>query len=159
MCQKIEPFFNFTIFVIVIYFLPTLPLHIFYLSQIVNFPSQHHKMFIISSSPSQSSSKFNSLFNNENICAETETKLYFISSIWDDDQIIRLDENNWQCLWCDTSFQEINDTKALHRVLGKKVVHIKSCYVTKDKAHIKNTKGFSNKNRIRRVFFLNIQKI
>ena len=120
MCQKIEPFFNFTIFVIVIYFLPTLPLHIFYLSQIVNFPSQHHKMFIISSSPSQSSSKFNSLFNNENICAETETKLYFISSIWDDDQIIRLDENNWQCLWCDTSFQEINDTKALHRVLGKK---------------------------------------
>ena len=50
--------------------------------------------------------------------------------------ILRLDENNWQCLWCTEVFQGINDTKALAHVLGKKCIHIKSCYVTKDKYHI-----------------------
>ena len=33
-------------------------------------------------------------FNNEKTCAETENRLDFISSIWDDDHILRLDENN-----------------------------------------------------------------
>ena len=42
---------------------------------------------------------------------------------------------NWQCLWCNKSFQGINATKALSHVLGKKGMHIKSFYVDKDKAH------------------------
>ena len=50
----------------------------------------------MSSAVSQTLSKYNLLFNNENTYAETETKLDCISSIWDDDQIQRLDENNWQ---------------------------------------------------------------
>ena len=89
----------------------------------------------MSSNTSQSSSTFNSLFNNEKTSAETETKLYFISYTWDNDHILRLDENNWQCLWCNQTFQGINATKALDRVLGKKGMHIKSCYFLKDKAH------------------------
>ena len=48
-------------------------------------------MFIISSSASQSISKYHYLFNNEKKCSEIETKLDFISSIWDDDHILRLD--------------------------------------------------------------------
>ena len=90
----------------------------------------------MSSSAIQSSSVFHSFFNKEKKSAETETKLHFISSIWDGDKILRLDENNWKCLWCTKIFQGINDTKALAHVLGKKGMHVKSCYVPNDKAHI-----------------------
>ena len=54
------------------------------------------RFYIISSSASQSFSNFHLLFNNENIYAETEKKLDFISSIWDDDHIHRVDDNNSQ---------------------------------------------------------------
>ena len=41
---------------------------------------------------SQSSPAFYSFFNKEKTSAETATKLDFISYIWDDDRIRRLDE-------------------------------------------------------------------
>ena len=85
----------------------------------------------------QSSLALHQLFNKEKTNSETENKLDFISSIWDDDQILRLGENNWQCLWCNTSFQVINANKALVRVLGKNVKNIKICYVPQEKAHIR----------------------
>ena len=91
----------------------------------------------MSSSASQPLLKCYTLFNNEKTYSETKTRIYFISSIWDDDQIMRLDENTWKCLWCNTSFQGINATEALARVLGKKGMHIYSFYVLKEKAHIK----------------------
>ena len=94
------------------------------------------KISIMSSSASQYYSKTHSIFNKGNKCAETDTKLYLISSIWDDDNILRLDEKNWQWLWCTKVSQGINATKDLAHVLGKKGIHIKSCYVTKEKAHI-----------------------
>ena len=46
----------------------------------------------MSSTTNQSSLSFNSFFNKEKTSAETETKLDFVSSIWDDDQILRLDK-------------------------------------------------------------------
>ena len=46
----------------------------------------------MSSTISQSSSEFHSFFNEEKTSAETETKLDFISYIWDDDHILRLNE-------------------------------------------------------------------
>ena len=52
----------------------------------------------MSSSATQSLPKYNSLFNNENTWTETEAKLDFVESIWDDDHILRFDEKNWQCL-------------------------------------------------------------
>ena len=90
----------------------------------------------MSSSASQSSSKFHSFFNKEKTIEETETKLYFISSIWYYDHNLGLDENNWQLVWCTKLLQGINATKSLARVLGKKGTHIKSCYVPKEKVHI-----------------------
>ena len=90
------------------------------------------------SSPTiQSSPAFHLFLNKEKTSAETETKRDFISSIWDDDHIWRLDEKNWQLLWCDQNFQGINATKALAHLLVKKGTHIKSCYVSKEKHHIK----------------------
>ena len=44
--------------------------------------------------------------------------------MWDDDHILGLDENNWKFLCCNKVFQEINDTKALAHVLGKKGINI-----------------------------------
>ena len=79
----------------------------------------------MSASTSQFLSKFHSLFNNKKACTK---KLVFISSIWDDDCINRLDENNWQCLWRSKTFQGINATNYLAQVLGKRGMHIKSCY-------------------------------
>ena len=58
-----------------------------------------------------------------------------ISSIWDDDHILRLDKKNWLCLWCNKSFQGINATKAFAQTLGKKGMHIKSFSVAKEKPH------------------------
>ena len=91
----------------------------------------------MSSSSIQSFSKYHYCFNNQKTCAETETNIDFISSIWDDDQIMRLDEKNWQFLWCNTNFQGINDTEALDQVLGKKVMHIKIVQVPKEKLSYK----------------------
>ena len=65
----------------------------------------------------------------------TETMLDFISFILYDDQILRLDEKNWQWLWCNTRFQGISATQDFSEVLGKKGMHIKSFYVPKEKAH------------------------
>ena len=90
----------------------------------------------MSSTTSQYSSTFNSFFNRENTSAETETKLDIIFYIWDDDHILRLDEKNWQCLWCNASFQGINATEDLAQLLGKKGMHIKSCYVPYEISHI-----------------------
>ena len=95
----------------------------------------------MSSSVSQLLSKYNYLLNHEKTYAETETRLDFISFIWEDYHIMRLDENIWQCLWCNTMFQIINATKSISHILGKKGIYIKSCYVPKDKAHIKIYQG------------------
>ena len=49
---------------------------------------------------------------------------------------MRLDEENRKFLWCNTIFQGINATKAIAHVLENKGMHIKSCYVPKEKYHI-----------------------
>ena len=68
------------------------------------------KVSVMPSTTSQCYSTFHSLFNKENTRTETKTKLDYISSIWDDDKILRLDERNCKCLWCNTSFQGIIST-------------------------------------------------
>ena len=93
------------------------------------------KVYVMSSTTSQSFPSFNTFFNKEKATAETATKLAFILSIWDDDHIRRLDEKTWKCLWCNRNVQGINATKDIAHVLEKKGLNIKSFYVAKDKAH------------------------
>ena len=107
---------------------------------------------------SQYSSAFHSFFNKEKTSAETATKLDLISSIWEDDHIRRLDEKNWQCLWCNQTCQEINATKALSHVLTKKGVHIKVFILLKTKLTQQDTKNFRITNMLVRVFYTNILK-
>ena len=81
------------LFANVSYFLTMLLLKLFYFLQVECFSSVDIMIVsVMSSTTSQFSSAFHSFFNNEKTSAETETKLYFVSSIWDDDHIMRLDE-------------------------------------------------------------------
>ena len=84
-----------------------------------NSPSKYHLLF--GSKPS----------NSDNIAVLTSIK-----SIWDDDQIEKLEDNQWKCLWCDVTFQGINATKALSHVIVTKCMHIKLCTDSIDQAHI-----------------------
>ena len=61
--------------------------------------------------------------------------LNFISSIWEDDCIEKLDNNQWECLWCDITIHIINSTKDLSRVLGISGMHIKSFSPAIEKYH------------------------
>ena len=73
-----------------------------------NSPSKYH--ILISRKPS----------NSGNIAV-----LSSISSIWEDEHIEKLGDNQWKCLWCDVKCHGINATKALAHVIGTKSMHIK----------------------------------
>ena len=82
-------------------------IHFFHYLQVEFFISfLNSKFYIMSSITSQSSPAFHQFINKEKTSTETATKLNFISSIWDDDHIRRLDVENWQCLWCNQTFQK-----------------------------------------------------
>ena len=75
------------------FFLLTIHLKLFHFLLVEFFISVDiSKFYVMSSTTSQSSPAFHLFFNKEKISAETATKLYFISSIWDDDHIWRLNE-------------------------------------------------------------------
>ena len=88
-----------------------------------NSPSKYHLLF--GRKPS----------NSKNIAALTSIK-----SIWDDDRIENLEDNQWKCLWCGFKFHGINATKALAHVIGTKCMHIKRCTSSIDQAHISRYK-------------------
>ena len=72
-----------------------------------------------------SPSKYNQLFIKKPLQAGNIKVLSYIPSIRDDDQIEKLKNTQWKCLWCNVKFQGINGTKALAHVIGNKCIHIK----------------------------------
>ena len=83
-----------------------------------------------------SPSKYHLLFRRKPSNSKNIAVLTSIKSIWDDDQIEKLEDNQWKCLWCDVTFQGFNATKALAHVIGTKCMHIKRCTASIDQAHI-----------------------
>ena len=75
-----------------IFFLANVTSNIFHFLQVEFSWVDIIKASVMSSTTSQYSSTFHSFFIKENTGAETETKLDFISSIWDNDHIMMLDE-------------------------------------------------------------------
>ena len=75
------------------------------------------------------------LSNSDNISVLTSIK-----SIWGDNQIEKLKDNQWKCLWCDVTFKGINATKSLAHVIGTKSMHIKRFTASIDQAHISRYK-------------------
>ena len=94
----------------------------------------------MSDSSSNSSPQIHHMFWKSVFLPGMNQELNFISSIWEDDHIEKLDNNHWECLWCDNTFQGINDTRYLTRVLWIRGMHIR-CYVSAiDKNHLSRYK-------------------
>ena len=84
-------------------------------------------------------------------------ELSFISSIWEDYHVEKLDNNHWKCLWCNNKIQVINATKDLNGVLGIQGMHIMCCFTQTNKYRISRYKYLrhykaSKKNVIRNHF-------
>ena len=84
---------------------------------------------------SNSSSKMYHLFHKRDSSSRIDVILNFIYSVWLDDRIKKLDNNEWKCLWYGTTFQGINSTKLFlliyleqgvytSRVIILKLIHI-----------------------------------
>ena len=64
----------------------------------------------------------------------------FISSMWEDESIDRLENNQWKCPWCNVISKGINATKYLAHVIGTKFIHIKRCIDSVSQAHLSRYK-------------------
>ena len=87
-----------------------------------------------------STSKYHLLFDRTPSNSKNIAVLTSIKSIWDDNHIENLEDNQWKYLWCDFTFQGINATKALSDFIGTKCMHIKRCTASIDQAHISRYK-------------------
>ena len=87
-----------------------------------------------------SHSKYNLLFNRKPLNSGNIAVLSSISSIWEDEYLEKLEDNQWKCLWYDIKFQGINETKALAHVIRTKSMHIKRCTASIDQAYFSRYK-------------------
>ena len=83
-----------------------------------------------------SPSKYHHLFSWKPSHVGNIEVLSSISSIWEDDHIEKLKNNQWKCLWCNVKFQGINATKSLAHLIGTKFMHITRCMDSIDKAYL-----------------------
>ena len=72
-----------------------------------------------------SPSKYQPLFSRKSYHSGNIEVLSSVSSIWEDDHIEKLENNQWICLWCNFKIYSINVTKALSYVIGIKSMHKK----------------------------------
>ena len=83
-----------------------------------------------------SPSKYHLLFGRKPSNPKKIAVLTSIKSIWNDDHIEKLEDNQWNFLWRDFTFQGIIATKALDHVIGTKCMHIKRYTASIEQAHI-----------------------
>ena len=76
----------------------------------------------------ESSPNFHHMFLQPESSPIINHMLNLISSIWEDDCIDKIDNNQCKCLWCGITFQVINYTKDMARVLGIMGINIKCCF-------------------------------
>ena len=81
--------------------------------------------FDMADPPDNSLSNYHHLFNRKLYHVGNIKVLSSISSIWKDDHIERLENNQGKCLWCNVKFQGINSIKDVAHVVGTKCMHIK----------------------------------
>ena len=87
-----------------------------------------------------SPSKYHILFNRKPSNSGNIEVLGSIKSIWEDKHIEKLKDNQWNFSWCDVTFQGINATKSIARVIGTKNMHIKRCTYSIDQAYLSRYK-------------------
>ena len=79
-----------------------------------------------------STSKYHMLFSCKTLHSVNIEVLNYVSYIWEEEHIEKLENNQWNCLWCNVKFQGINATKSLTHVIGTKCMHIKRCTASID---------------------------
>ena len=94
----------------------------------------------MSDPPGISPSKFYHLFIRKPYNTGNTKVIRSNYSIWEYDNIERLENNQWKCLWCNIIFQGNNVTKALAHVIGTKLVHIKLFLSSIYQAHLSKYK-------------------
>ena len=99
-----------------------------------------------------SPSKYHLIFGLKPSDSNNIALLTSINFIWDDYHIEKIKDNQWNCLWCDFTFQGVNTTKALAHVIGTKCMHIKRCTASIGQAHISIYKEFSKSKLPRKVY-------
>ena len=87
-----------------------------------------------------SPSKYHLLFSRKPPNSGNIAFLSSISSIWEDNHIEKLENNQWKCLWCDFKFKGINATKSLARVIETKCIHIKRYTASIDQVYLSRYK-------------------
>ena len=68
-------------------------------------------LFFMYDPSSNSSSEIHHLFHKKYSYSRIDVVIHFIYSVWLDDHIEKIDNNEWKCLWCGKTFQGINSTK------------------------------------------------
>ena len=87
-----------------------------------------------------SPSEYHLVFSRKPLYSGNIEVISSISSIWEDNHIEKLDNNQWKCLWCYVKFQVNNATKDLARVIGTKFMHKKRCTDSIDQDYLSNYK-------------------
>ena len=85
-------------------------------------------------------SKHHHLFSLKPLHIGNTEVLISISSIWEDDRIERLENNQCKFLWCNVIFQGINAAKDLYNSILIRSVHIERCFGSIDKDHLSRYK-------------------
>ena len=87
-----------------------------------------------------STSNYHPIFSRKPSNSGNIAVLSSIPSIWEDDHIKKLEDNQWNYLWGDVKFQGINETKDLDHVIGTKCIHINRCTASIYQAYLSRHK-------------------
>ena len=86
--------------------------------------------------PDNSPSKYHHFFSQKLLHKGNKKVIIYTTSIWEDEHIHGLENNQWKCLWCNVIFHVINDTKALAHVIRTRGIHINSCFTDIDQSTV-----------------------
>ena len=88
----------------------------------------------------KSPSNYHPLFSLKPSNSVNTTVISSISSIWEDEHVDILEDNQWKCRLFDVKVQGINAKKYLAHVIGTKCMHIKICTASIYQAYLSRYK-------------------
>ena len=111
------------------------------------------KYFDMTDPPSHPPSKYHNLFSQKPLYVGNIKVLIFISSIWVDDHIGWLENNQWKWLWCNVRFQGISAIKALAHLIGTKCMHINRSRNSTNQDHLSRYKDLQKIKATKKCLF------
>ena len=87
-----------------------------------------------------SPSKYHLIFSRKPSNSGNIAVLGSILFILEDNNIEKLENNQWKCLWCDVKLQGIHATIYISHVIGTKCMNIKRCTASIDQDYLSRYK-------------------